>query len=226
MPAYRSEAEGEIRGAVVDHLRAIRPDARIIHEINVAGQGSNRIDVLAVSRAEIIAVEIKSAKDKLDRLKDQMAAMRGVAHYSFAAIHERFLVEKVTNKWAAHYERDGVFYRGELPDGLRHGRAWLYPKRDRTMMVDGYDCDATWRSPNLDLDRALPSGALDMLWRDELFELCGSLRVLCGKRATMTDMTRALRWLCNGKELTQGICAALRARRCVEADPEIGVVAA
>ncbi len=107
MPAYRSSAEAEIRDAVVARIRKQRPGARIIHEINVSTYGPNRIDVLAVDRAEIIAVEIKSAKDKLDRLPAQIAAMRGAAHRVVAAIHEKFLVEQVTNEFAAHEERDG-----------------------------------------------------------------------------------------------------------------------
>lgn len=72
MPAYRSEAEREVREAVVARLRLIRPDARIINEINASAFG-NRIDVMAVSRTEIISVEIKSKKDKLSRLPKQIA---------------------------------------------------------------------------------------------------------------------------------------------------------
>ncbi|WP_278118673.1 hypothetical protein [Mesorhizobium sp. WSM4887] len=74
MPAYRSSAEAEIRDAAVARLRQRRPNARIIHEINVSSNGPNRIDVLAVDRAEIIACEVKSAKDKLDRLPAQLTS--------------------------------------------------------------------------------------------------------------------------------------------------------
>ena len=65
MPAYRSEAEADVRDAVVARLRTIRPDARIMHEVNCSLFGPNRIDVIAVSPQEIISVEVKSAKDKL-----------------------------------------------------------------------------------------------------------------------------------------------------------------
>jgi hypothetical protein len=34
-------------------------------------------------------------------------------------------------------------------------------------------------------------------------------------------MTNALRWHCNGRELTRGICEALRLRQCIEADPAL-----
>lgn len=78
---------------LVERLRRIRPEARIIHEIQSACQGPNRIDLIAVSRSEIIAVEIKSERDKLDRLPAQVGAMLGCAHHVIAALHERFLAE-------------------------------------------------------------------------------------------------------------------------------------
>lgn len=222
MSAYRSPAEGEIRDAVVARIRERRPNARIIHEINVSTYGPNRIDLIAVDRAEIVAVEIKSAKDKLDRLPAQIAAMKGAAHHVVAAIHEKFLVEQVTNRWSAHSEREGLFYMRTLPDGLKYSdNVWVYPEKRRAMPGADYDNLASWRFPAQELDMALPWAALDLLWRDELFELCCALRISVGKRATMLNMSRQLRWLCNGKELTQGICALLRARRCTEADPEI-----
>ncbi len=227
MPAYRSPAETEIREAVVARIRARRPRARIIHEINVSTYGPNRVDLIAVDEAEIIAVEIKSAKDTLTRLPAQAEAMRSVAHHVIVALHEKFLIEKVTNRWTAHSERDGHFFMQDLPDIVRvHAgiEAWVYPERRRAMLPpaeNGFDGLASWRFPAAPMDIALPGAALDMLWRDELWQLCGRLRVSAGPRSTIGEMARALRWLCTGKELTRGICAALRARRCAEADPEI-----
>lgn len=220
MPAYRSAAEGELRDAVVARIRQQRPNARIIHEINVSTYGPNRIDLLAVDRDEIIAVEIKSAKDKLTRLPAQIEAMRGCAHHVVVALHEKFLVEKTTNQWAAHYERDGVFYLKDLPDGLGRVSAWVFPEVRRSK-TDEYERLAPWRFPQHHLQIALPGGALDLLWRDELYELCGALRIAVPKRARMRPMIQQLRWACTGRELTRGVCAMLRARRCVEADPEI-----
>lgn len=219
MPAYRSEAEAEIREEVVDHLRKHRPEARIIHEIN-AGSFGNRIDVLAVSPAEIIAVEIKSAKDKLDRLSDQLHAMRRVAHHAYCAIHEKFLVEYKTNQWAAHYERDGVYYMRDLPKPFRYGPAWIYPRRVRSANR-GMDNLARWRVEDTRPTTPLPSGSIDMLWRDELYSLCADLRVPVRKRANMAEMQNALRWCCTGRDLTRGVCAALRRRECCEADPAV-----
>jgi hypothetical protein len=223
MPAYRSPAEAEVRDAVVAHIRAHRPSARIIHEINVSCYGPNRIDLIAVSKAEIIAVEIKSAKDKLDRLPAQIAAMRSVAHRVVVGLHEKFLAESTTHEKARHYERDGKFYLRRLPDGWDHSvLAWVYPRVRRTIDPSWeYDRLEIWKMPQQRLDAPLPWAALGLLWRDELYELCGSLRVSAGRRANMDEMTEALRWHCTGKELTLGICAMLRARHCIEADPEI-----
>ena len=209
MPAYRSAAEAEIRDAVVARIREHRPAARIIHEINCAGQGTNRIDLVAVDRAEIIAVEIKSAKDKIDRLPAQIKAMRGVAHHVVAALHEKFLVPA---RWAS----EG---RVEAPPEAKGATVWAYPEAGAEAGRT-YGC-AAWEPLRPAIQSVLPHDALSMLWRGELYRLCESLRVSVGRRATMTGMTNQLRWMCTGRELTLGICALLRARPCLEADPEI-----
>lgn len=229
MPAYRSPAEAEIRSAVVERIRKHRPNARIIHEINVSTYGPNRIDLIAVDVAEIIAVEIKSSKDKLDRLEAQVNSMKGAAHHVIAAIHEKFLVEQVTHVDARHYGREGRFYLRTLPDKWDYAvEAWVFPEVRRCLEPTWqHDSLAKWQFPQAKLETPLPAAAIDLLWRDELFALCGALRVSATARTNMTDMVRSLRWHCTGKELTRGICAMLRSRKCVEADPEIhGRVAA
>ncbi len=220
MPAYRSAAEGEVRDAVVAFLRQQRPSARIIHEIN-ASFGGNRIDLLAVDHAEVIAVEIKSEKDKLDRLDSQMAAMRRVAHHALAVLHEKFLVECPTNEHAAHFERNGQFYLYDRPEGYRYDNSiWIYPQKRRALNA-GYDSLAKWPSLDVPLCQPLPGTALEILWQDELRLLCNQLGIAVGKRPTNTGMTRALRWNASGRDLTRGICSMLRRRECIEADNPI-----
>lgn len=225
MPAYRSSAEADIRNDVVAHLRKEWPSARIIHEINVAGTGSNRIDVLAVTEMSIAAVEIKSKKDKLDRLPDQMTAMNRVAHVTRAAIHEKFLVEEETNKWHAwRTDKDGRHWRKTLPEALNRYRyddtVWVWPKI-QCAENSGYDYSSRWLLGPPPMTIALPHGALSILWADELRWLCSELRVGVGKRANMGEMTNTLRWMATGRELTRGVCAALRRRDCVEADAPV-----
>jgi hypothetical protein len=219
MPAYRSDAEAEVRSAVVDRLRQLRPEARIMHEVNASSYG-NRIDVLAVSPAEIIAVEIKSAKDKLDRLPDQLVAMRGCAHTVIAALHEKFLVEKPTHKAYASIERNGECFLLARPDAAPFGGTWIFPEQRRA--PEGRHDDLyPWREPDVVIQQPLPAAAIDMLWRDELLEMCGRFSVSVPKRPRMETMVNALRWQLSGRDLTRGICAALRARACIEADAPI-----
>jgi hypothetical protein len=220
MPAYRSQDEADIREAVVARLRLTRPQSRIIHEINTTDFG-NRIDVLAVGPSEIIAVEIKSKKDKLTRLPAQLIAMRGAAHISIAAIHEKFLVERTTNPGAAHRQEAGVFYRGDHPAECDGAPTWVFPERRRVIGEGWHDQDERWTLPAERLEQSLPAQAIHMLWREEVFGLCSRFGIAASRRTTMPQMIAALRWHCSGAELTKGICSMLRTRQCCEADPAI-----
>lgn len=124
---------------MVKRLQVMMPKARIIHEVNAASFG-NRIDVLAVDHAEVVAVEIKSKKDKPNRLPAQLTAMMGVAHHVIVALQEKFLVEQPTNKRAAHNERNGKYYRAALPEVIdRWGTnvtPWVYPLRNRALSAE------------------------------------------------------------------------------------------
>lgn len=205
MPAYRSEAEAEIRGAVVEHLRLIRPNARIMHEVN-AGSYGNRIDVLAVDVCEIITVEIKSAKDKLARLPEQVKAMRGVSNIVVAALHEKFL----------QTHRNGAFHPPEEANGAI---TWAFPRIARAGHVH---CGEEWR--DFEYHRppsCLPPGALMMLWAAELQGICARLGVPKARSLAMPKAADAIRWRLTGEEIAREVCAALRARRCIEVDPEI-----
>lgn len=208
MPAYRSSAEAEVRDAVVARLRQLRPDARIMHEVNASSFG-NRIDVLAVSPAEIIAVEVKSAKDKLDRLPDQLKAMRGCAHHVIAALHEKFgtLLE---SRRRPEFERDGKSYIRMAPESIGDALAWMFP-----------ELQVRWREPSASVTQPLPPAAIDMLWREELRAMCHAYGLPASSRLAMPALIATLRWNLTGRQITQGICATLRARACVEADEAV-----
>lgn len=206
MPAYRSEAEAEIREPAVARLRQVIPGCRIIHEINAFGFG-NRIDVLAVGEDRIAAVEIKSAKDKLDRLPDQIKAMQLVTNDVFAAIHERFLVLSPNGH---------VF----PPREAKGATTWVYPRASRKGHIH---CDTEWHAASAWVKpvRNLPPSAIDILWRDELHAICQRLGIPRVSRLDMRQATDEIRWRLTGEQITRTICATLRARECVEADPPI-----
>lgn len=212
MPAYRSADEAEIRDAVVQRLRSLRPSHRIIHEIQNACQGPNRIDLIAVGPAEIIAVEIKSKKDKIDRLPAQVAAMKGMAHHVIAALHEKFLVSPPYKNGPADMKVS--------PKEARGATVWAYPEAGAEA-GRSFGC-ARWEDPRATVTQCLPWTALDMLWAGELRTLCGELGIPATSRSTRPQMMAALRWRAPGGDLTKGICAALRQRVCIEADPPKG----
>jgi hypothetical protein len=220
MPAHRSSAEAEIRDAVVARLRVLRPDARIMHEINSC-LGGNRIDVLAVSPADIVAVEIKSKKDKLDRLPAQIKAMQGVAHVAVSALHEKFCPENLGSLHYCDYERSGEFYRRDRPKEAGYSKVWAYAgvkaKTYRSYRTSLF----RWDLPDVAVQKPLPADAIHILWSDELRWLCSKLRIDAPKRSNNQRLKNSIRWLATGGEVTRGICAALRRRECVEADSAI-----
>lgn len=211
MPAYRSADEAEIRDAVTQRLRVLRSTYRIIHEIQNACHGPNRIDLIAVGPSEIIAVEIKSKKDKIDRLPAQILAMRGMAHHVIAAIHEKFLIEPA-------YKNAPPGIKG-LPKEARGATVWVYPEAG-SEVGRTYGC-AAWQEPRMTVTQCLPQGALDMLWAGELRTLCANLGITATARHTRPQMIASLRWSVSGGTLTKAVCSALRRRECVEADPPI-----
>lgn len=213
MPAYRSEAEAEIREPVVARLRELMPRCRIIHEIQSACQGRTRIDVLAVTETRIAAVEIKSSRDKLDRLPTQMSEMHGSAHHVIAALHRKHFEITENPKLGlvvrppkeARY--DGQVWGFDLPDG-----PWSEQYRR-------HELRSKWDKIRL----CLPGGAR-ILWREELREIVSRHALTkASSKLTIPEMLDLMEWNLTGATVTREVCAALRRRQCVEADPAIEV---
>lgn len=211
MPAYRSPAEAEIREAVVARLRELMPEARIIHEIQSSCQGPTRIDVLAVTPDRIAAVEIKSSRDKLDRLPAQLEGMQRCAHHPIVALHRKFFEIKETPNagtwiYAPEEAGRGVIWGFDLPQ-LTSAEQYLR-----------HELQGRWRK----WMACPPPGAIDMLWRDELRAIVAR-RDLSSRTSKLTipELIDLLCWNLTGADVTREVCAALRARRCPEADPEM-----
>lgn len=209
MPAHRSDAEKEIRDAVVAKLRRCRPNARIIHEINLL-DGRVRCDVMAVDRAEIITVEIKSERDKLDRLFDQIDAMKRTSHTAIAALHRKFMPDIDST---AMPRLEGMSW-----DQI----VWWHPAAQD--MAEAHHRAFTWSEPPVEnsLQQALPPDAISLLHAHELRGLCERLGISLPPRANMKVAEAALRWGASGRDITTGICRALRTRTwAAEADDPI-----
>lgn len=86
---FRSAEELAMREIVAADLRRRWPEARIIHELPLR-YSSNSLDMAAVTQTEINAVEIKSSRDLMDRLEQQLR--------NFAPIVTRLIVA-LAPKW-------------------------------------------------------------------------------------------------------------------------------
>ncbi|MGV1752812.1 hypothetical protein [Agrobacterium sp. CG674] len=220
----RSLDEQDIRNAVVARLRDLMSGARIVHELNVAGQGSNRIDVAAIGTEHIVGVEIKSRKDVLKRLDDQWKAFNEVCHFVIVAAHEKHFADYREPRW-----RDDVPSERHLNHPLFFGhrrgdkRVWRFPQPlPETLRPYPNDGDRWQFCRDRDL-RVIPQATsmLDMLWAAELQNECKRHRVPCSSRSTRPDMIRSLAWHLTGKEVTQAVCRQLRQRSFAEADAPI-----
>ncbi|UXS01111.1 hypothetical protein [Agrobacterium tumefaciens] len=217
----RSLDEQEIRDVVVARLRELLPDARIVHELNVAGQGSNRIDVAAVTKEHIVGVEIKSRKDVLKRLDEQWKAFNDVCHFVAVAAHEKHFADFREPYWDSDHTPERHLNH-PLFFGKRFSRRkniWRYPKPEMSDWNYGRHGDAWDFDRRKDLSR-IPraTSMLDMLWAEELRAECNRHRVACSSRSTRPDMIRDLAWHLTGKEVTHAVCRQLRQRAFAEAD--------
>jgi len=231
-----SSDEREIREAVVTRLRAIMPGARIVHELNVAGQGSNRIDVAAVGERVIVAVEIKSEKDTLTRLSHQLEAFGACAHHVIVAAHIKH--------FKAYRDRN---WRADVPDGyaLDHepfagrgwwnhlGAVWPYPAAEGHQFISHDARSVPWNLPDRFIAWADIGGIrqpraaamLDMLWRDELAAEAGRHGIGSTSRTTHPQLVSSMVWAMTGREIATAVCRQLRGRRFAEADHPIGEAA-
>lgn len=223
----KSSDETEIRTAVVERLRELMPSARIVHELNVAGTGTNRIDVAAITKSAIVAVEIKSKKDTLKRLDEQWKAFSECCHFVVVAAHEKHFRE-----YRHHGQRD------DLPGELRldhpvflssyskANRVWRYPKPANPSRDGGgfrYPNGEKWFFEPLIETQHQPRAAsmLGLLWAEELRDECSTHRLSCSSRSTRPDMIRDMVWHLTGKEICHAVCRQLRQRHFAEADAPI-----
>ncbi len=206
-----STSEERLRALAVAALRVARPGARIVHELNMEGQGSIRLDLAAVDADHLILVEIKSEKDVLKRLKDQLAAAQNVAN-------EVWLV--ITIKHA-----EAILAAADYKTGFLEGDAELYTLLRRTrILIENTQGElqvlTAGRFTVYDGHNLLPDPRklFAVLWSIEMW---GALMHLGAGRSTMSVMTRFAVEELTGAQIRRAVCAALRSRPFARADAPI-----
>lgn len=179
--------EGQIRTAVTPWLRQTWPGARIVHELPLR-YSARRIDMAAICRDRIIAVEIKSSRDVLDRLKDQVTA--------FLPISDRVIVVTASS----HYEQ--AFHIIATKPNIR----CIEWRNDGS--IDWYLANSCNIIPGI------PDAAkmLGMLWRSELLSISIGAGVGVSDRAPHRELVVALWRALRGPEIVSAVCAQLRGR--------------
>ena len=97
MTTNRSSEEFEMRRAIDAWGRHRWPSARVVHELVVNSE--RRIDMAFIGPDYLVGVEIKSSKDTLDRLDDQMKVFRR---------HLPLVILAVAPKWRVGLHISGV----------------------------------------------------------------------------------------------------------------------
>lgn len=199
MSLPKGAAEQEIRTAVVEKARQLWPSARIIHELNVE-HGSTRADVAVVTNDKLILFEIKSARDKLDRLDDQVTAFESVAHCVVVVGDAKWFVPPppiVTPQgWTSHPNPEII--------KIVAGRAVLW-KHDAGSIIVERDFRSGRQWP-------WHKRMLFLLWRAELERVCFNLRIAVGKRPSRIPMVDQIMSLAKPQEIEAAVLEQLRLR--------------
>lgn len=166
------------------------PDARIVHELNV-DVGACRVDLVAVAPDRLAFVEIKSRKDKLDRLREQVRRFAPVCH-GLAVLYssERWSYEAVSA--ATDYRCD--HWPEDRPEW------WTFRPR--------------FAPPHT-------GAMLNLLWREELFDEARRAGFQPHARVSRSPLMRTLWEGLTGREVVAAVCRQLRARNFAKADAPI-----
>lgn len=204
MNPFVSQSERDIRAAVVDRARELWPSARIIHELNVE-HGQCRADIAAVTADTLVLIEIKSERDTLHRLGNQLRAFRPVSHHLIVAAHER---------WC----RGSKYPNCDIDPILRHAQCdaslWQYPEPDERYGL------RHWSAPHT-ATRPWPHRMLRLLWTEELRIIAAGAGMNRVSRRSGHTLADDLSLILTGRQVEQAVCATLRARQFAEADPPI-----
>lgn len=223
-----SAAEERLRAKAEASLRRSFPDARIIHEL-VLEQGGCRIDLAAVTPTQIILGEIKSERDVLKRLADQLRAAFAVTEDVRLYVAGKHVeAVKALEDYHATAPLDPPvknIHTGELHTTKLVSNPNRIGLLSRTHLIReaGEDGDlAPFQGHRVSSFGAMPhpKAIFDLMWAAEQEAVVRSLGY--GK-ATRDVMSRFAVENMTGAEIRRHVCAALRARPFPRADAAIPI---
>lgn len=207
-----SDAEAEIRAATVAHLRQeLPPTTRLVHELPIGGA---RADIAAVLCDRLIVFELKSEKDTLKRLPEQIRHFQRVTSDIIVVAHRKHFDAKPYANGQP---------RLAWPDMRGNFGVWVYPFGDDLPRIA--QSLYAWRFRRSVFGPLEPRQSawamLDLLWAAELRIICADFGLNVSRRATRPQMMDQIVWNRPARDIWPAVCRALRARPFAEADPPI-----
>lgn len=198
-----------MRAAVTAWAKEWRPGVRVLHELVL---GDRRIDLVFVDERDVFGVEIKSSRDRLDRLEAQMleyARYLPEVWIAFAPKWQEPIEEMYglrANKLivANGVAKPAVRYQRKIGDGGRR------PQRDELSIMR----------------------LLELLWRNEAARIAERTGIIPGcfnsSQMTAPKIKKMLARLLTGNEILEQVCRELRSRHLVgmRSDPPVREAAA
>lgn len=207
-----SDAELRIRAKAEALLRQVQPDGRIVHELEIGGV---RLDLASISPERLILVEIKSERDKLDRLKNQVRWARSLGGEVWVCFapkwRDAIKLRCQSHDYSKPIKRDGYTSYEPNPLYIRDlPRCQLLEETDEGF--SGYSRHSS--DPRHDSYNS--HALLNLLHKAELLTLAKPFGVK--SRDTCPDLIRTAHENLTGGQVRRGVMAALRARDFWKAD--------
>ena len=203
-----SPDEKEMRIAVTGRLRLAYPAARIIEELPVKAEGDDRrADLAVIGPDYLITVELKSKRDTLDRLVDQVRMFARYSHRVIVVADDKWWrVEPIKSRHAIWHEASAL----PAADPVSHlCHQWRFPEPD----PQDPNAAGPWRCvPVKGHEKVNAPGLRHLLWRDELAAEAHRHGLGAAPRSTRGDLIAAMSWHMRGREITEAVCRQLRSR--------------
>lgn len=213
MTTNRSSEELAMRDLIVPELRKRWPSARIVHEFPLR-YSTNRIDLAAITKDEIISVEIKSSRDVADRLEAQVRAFLPISSQVIVALAPKWNEQLENEKREVKAGKGYPAYTAYIQQRTE-AQAILHRIGDPSIETWTVDVEASAievTSSGYHRQRPWLARMLYILHVSELTEIAAQHRCWHGKRPVHLNLVDACTELMTGREIVAAVCGALRAR--------------